>query len=1222
TMEHFVGYFKQALLSVLREPETSLAQINILSEEQKKQIITDFNDTRAEFPETRTIDMLFNQQVAGDPAKTAVIFENQKTSYGQLDEKVNRLTRILKKSGVVPGDIVGIMLNKSVDMVVAILAILKAGAAYLPLDPGYPPERLNYMMEDSSVPLVVTQSNHAGHFSGNAIQTLYLDRDKEKIALESTENPEPMATARSVAYIIYTSGSTGLPKGVLIEHRSVANLKTWQAQAFGISNRSNILQFFSYSFDGAVGETFMALLNGAALVMLGLKDMEPENLMNCLNHFQINLAVFVPSILRQLDPRAIRHPEKLTIVSVGEACTPELAGQWSKYCTFVNGYGPTETTVYSHYWVCREEAARRYDSIPIGKPISNYATYLLDPYLNPVPVGVFGEMYISGVGLARGYHRRPSTTRERFIPNRFFLEDKISDGGELLLPLAQKEIEEFRLQKKQHTCEENDPRRKEDGDIPEKMILDLVKHLDHDLVETCRSFLDKYRDDSILYNSFCRYLCEGHANTYSSAGINIHVLKRLLSIPEPAGLNGIDFGIGNGEILQALSKAGIRMKGFDLSPFFVQRARGNGADVKMLKMDEEIDHFAQESGVEKGSQDFVIATLVIDRVENPRCLLENMVWCTKPGGRLSMQTLLPIEPSDDGDVERPLVYTPDSKRVTPGKTVEEDKLYVAALLYEVGVRDINIQRLPFIVASNDGVQDYTVWTFSGTINTSTEADTDYLKMYKTGDLGRYYADGNIEFLGRLDQQIKIRGFRVEVGEIESRLMQHAHVDAAAVVAKTGERGELYLCAYYVSGNKTDAAELRRHLAVDLPDYMCPAYFISLDEIPLTPNRKLDTKRLPEPELKKDDTYTAPRNEVEQELAAIWSDILGAKAEHIGIDSGFFELGGHSLRATILVARIHKAFDIKIPLLEVFQNPTIRQLAETIKRKPGEKYIAIQPARRKEHYSLSSAQRRMYIVQQMDIKNTRFNLPYVVRMEGPIDWEKMKEAFKMLVDRHESLRTAFLIVHNKPVQKIFDKVEFEPEYHNLESETVPGEKEIIGNFVRPFDLSQPPLMRAGLIRLAEEEHILMADLHHIINDAVSQGILIRDFMTFYSGGQLPPLKLNYTDYSEWQNSLNHDGVTIMDSQEAYWLEQFEGDCPVLELPIDFKRPETKNFDGKTIGFILQPELTENLHQLIKDTGTSLYMVLLSAYFILFHKYTRQADIVVGSPVSGRRHADLE
>ncbi|KJB85313.1 hypothetical protein AZ66_25405, partial [Paenibacillus sp. E194] len=500
------------------------------------------------------------------------------------------------------------------------------------------------------------------------------------------------------------------------------------------------------------------------------------------------------------------------------------------------------------------------------------------------------------------------------------------------------------------------------------------------------------------------------------------------------------------------------------------------------------------------------------------------------------------------------------------------------------------------------------------------------RMYRTGDLGRWQPDGNIEYLGRIDHQVKIRGYRIELGEIEACLQQHETVKEAVVIARQDAQGDAYLCAYTVMEGNLDAAELSRMLGEQVPSYMIPSFFVQLDQMPLTSNGKLDRRALPEPKgnAAAAAEYVAARTDLEARLAEIWQRVLSM--ERIGVKDNFFTLGGHSLKAATIVAQIHKQLHINAPLGIVFEHPTVELLAQELAGMEQQIFAAIVPAEAKEYYPVSSAQKRMYILNQLEGAELTYNMPGVYAVEGSLHVERLEQAFLNLIMRHESLRTSFRMVNGEPMQHVHEQVPFAVEMESLSEQERSAdtmEEQIAGRveaFVRPFDLEQAPLLRVGLIEVAAERHILLFDMHHIICDGISMNVLMQEFSKLYRGESLPELRVQYKDYAVWQQGLTQSKT--MKKQETFWLETFADEIPVLELPTDYARPAVQSFEGNTIYFDISKIEADGLQKIAADTGATMYMVLLAAYTTLLSKYTGQEDIIVGTPIAGRPHADLE
>ncbi|WP_243129661.1 condensation domain-containing protein, partial [Clostridium sp. HBUAS56017] len=491
------------------------------------------------------------------------------------------------------------------------------------------------------------------------------------------------------------------------------------------------------------------------------------------------------------------------------------------------------------------------------------------------------------------------------------------------------------------------------------------------------------------------------------------------------------------------------------------------------------------------------------------------------------------------------------------------------------------------------------------------------RIYKTGDLARILPDGNIEFLGRIDSQVKIRGFRIELGEVENAILSNKKIKEVVVVAKEDKNGNKYLCAYIVSNEKVVVGEIKEYLLKDLPQYMIPAYFVQLEKLPLNLNGKVDKKSLPEPDVivEVGTKYIAPRNKVEEKLADIWEKVL--HIQRVGVKDNFFDVGGHSLNLTMLMTSIHKKFEVNISISQLFKLTTIEEQSKYIEKSSKMVYTEIEKVEEREYYPLSSAQKRMYILHEANENELNYNVPNSMILIGELDKERLNETFKKLIIRHKSLRTSFEILDGEVVQKICEDFEF-----NIENYEVKDESEveaIVSSFVRPFNLSEAPLIRVGLIKVEDTKHILMIDMHHIICDGVSMGIIIDEIGRIYQGEDLEELPIQYVDYAVWQNKNKEE---INKKQKNYWLERFLGEIPVLNFPTDYVRPAVQSFEGETLSFSLDKNIKQKLNKIAEENNATLYMVLLSIYNVLLHKYTGQEDIIIGSPVAGRTHGDLE
>ncbi len=514
------------------------------------------------------------------------------------------------------------------------------------------------------------------------------------------------------------------------------------------------------------------------------------------------------------------------------------------------------------------------------------------------------------------------------------------------------------------------------------------------------------------------------------------------------------------------------------------------------------------------------------------------------------------------------------------------------------------------------------------------------RLYKTGDLVRYLPDGNIEYLGRIDNQVKIRGFRIELGEIETILSQYPGVLKIVAIAREDVPGDNRIVAYLVCDREQTptVSSLRGFLKQRLPEYMVPAAFVFLEALPLTPNGKIDRRALPTPDFAQqlEAQFVAPRNPLEQTLAQIWADVLGIK--QVGVRDNFFELGGHSLLATQLISRVRTAFKLEVPLRNLFESPTIIELAEYIQRSQQDitelaapPLQSIAPDRRNEPLPLSFAQQRLWFLQQLDLSSAAYHIPGAIRLQGQLDVVALEHSFKEIVRRHEALRTNFIVQNGQPVQIVQGDSAWHLTVVDLQHlPTVERDRETqrlaIAQSVHPFDLTEDRLVRITLLVLSETEHILLFCMHHIVSDGWSMGAFVGELAALYTAfcqnqpSPLPELSIQYADFAVWQRQWLQGEV--LQSQIDYWQKQLADAPALLELPSDRPRPSVQSWRGATQSFILPLELTEALNTLSRRESVTLFMALLAAFDVLLYRYTGQMDILVGSPIANRNHGEIE
>ncbi|HEX9935555.1 MAG TPA: amino acid adenylation domain-containing protein, partial [Longimicrobium sp.] len=506
------------------------------------------------------------------------------------------------------------------------------------------------------------------------------------------------------------------------------------------------------------------------------------------------------------------------------------------------------------------------------------------------------------------------------------------------------------------------------------------------------------------------------------------------------------------------------------------------------------------------------------------------------------------------------------------------------------------------------------------------------RLYRTGDRARWLASGEVEYLGRTDEQVKVRGFRIEPGEVESVLSQHPTVRQAVVVVREDAPGDRRLVAYVVA-EEVGPAELRAHLKGRLPEYMVPSAVVVLESLPLTPSGKVARRALPAPDLAgSEEAYVAPRTPTEEVLAGIWAEVL--RLERVGAHDSFFELGGHSLLATRVVSRIRELFAVELPLRALFEGPTVAELAgrvEEMRRAELPVLPPVVPAGRTGALPLSFAQERLWFIDRLEPGSAAYNLSVAWRLGGALDEAALERALGEIVRRHEALRTVFGEVDGSPVQIVAPFGGFALPVEDLsglsEAERGAAARRRAGEeAVLPFDLAAGPLFRAALLRLGEEDHVLLLSMHHIVSDGWSMGLLYREMSTLYEAfargeaSPLPELAVQYADYAVWQREQL--AGEVLDRQLSYWRERLAGAPELLELPTDHPRPPVRTHRGATVAVALPPELLERLEALGRSEGATLYMVLLGAFQVLLSKYSGSDDVVVGSPIAGRTRGEVE
>ena len=947
TIEGIANCFEQLLMQLVEsfQPgcrQQTVAQIPLLSAAEQQRLLARAIAPSANDNPIQPVHQQFEAQAARSPKATALEHVGKRWNYQTLNERANQIAHYLQSIGIEKRSLVAICLERSPELIATLLAVLKVGAAYLPMDSKYPAERLAQMLEDAQPAVLVTKASIQQQLNLNVAQVV--DVDNEAISQQANDNLNQTVDLEQIAYVIYTSGSTGKPKGVELTHRGLANFVQQSTAQYGFRTDERVLQFASISFDAAVEEIYLTLCSGSTLVLRD-DEMIASSERFCQISSQQQLSVwdlptaFWHRLTLDIAQGVATLPESLRLVIIGgEKVQPQIVHTWQQISRgrnvrLLNTYGPTEATVVA---TCYEvDDSWQYEAgveVPIGCPLGNMESYVLDAQRQLVPLGVVGELYIGGPGLAAGYLNRPELTAERFVAHPF-----------------------------------------------------------------------KKRE----------------------------------------------------------------------------------------------------------------------------------------------------------------------------------------------------------------------------------------RLYRTGDLAKMSPEGCLHYFGRADDQVKIRGFRVELGEVESAISEYPGVKEVVVLAKEGESGSFALCAYVVCqpGAVVEGRSLRRVLKQTLPEYMVPSYMVTLDELPLSRTGKVDRKALPYPDssdLAVADEYTAPRSDIEAELAELWSSLLDVSP--VGVETSFFELGGHSLLAMQLLSSIQQQFQVQLSLSDLFAQPTVAHLASMI-QSGNHQAIAlpdIPVIERSGPLPVSIAQQRIWLLEQMGELGATYHIALRLEIRGALELDILNRSLALLVERHESLRTTFLVQDSQPVQVIHDSMPIQVETAQAEK----SDLDLDSNLDRaaqlyaeqPFDLETGPLLRVKLFQVDSQRQMLVFAVHHIIADGWSVGVLIQEMMRLYPAllvdrqPETLHLPVQPADFAQWQREwLQGDQLQ---QQLDYWKQQLAGATASLSLPTDRPRQSEQSYKGAVLTATLSKNLTQQLNRFSQQTGTSLYMTLLSGFGVLLHRYSGQSDILIGSPIANRAHPQVQ
>ncbi len=1332
TIERLVTWFGRVIEAVVADASVVVGEVSLLDRGERDLVLSEWSGAGVGAPVGVAPQLL--AAAAAAPDAVAVVDGARGLSYRELDEWSTRLARLMIAAGVGPERAVGVAMDRCVELVVAWWAVVKAGGAYVPVDRAHPVERIATVLDAVGAVCVLTcgADDVAAAGARPVVRIDGLDLSgRSADPITDAERLSPLGVD-STAYVIFTSGSTGAPKGVALSHAGLLGWAAAQRELFGLGADARVLMAAAPTFDASIGELLLAAGSGAALVVAPPQVYAGEPLTALLQGQQVNAAILTPTALSTLDRARLDRVD--TLIAVGEPCPGELVDAWAPGRRMFNGYGPSETTI----WVtCAPLVAGQ--PISIGAPIPGVCALVLDAWLNPVPVGVVGELYLGGPALAHGYVGKRALTGERFVANPFWTPGtRMYRTGDLVrwtpagaleyigradtqIKLRGQRIELGEIENTLLACPQVSQAAVTVHDIATGSHLVAYVTLDHtatadsavqdaESVEEWQHLYDELYGTEVGSDFGMDF--RGWNSSYTDDPIPLDemvewrsaTVDRIMAL-QPRRV--LEIGAGLGLLLTQIAPQCDQYVATDMSPVAVDNL-ARSLERLQIPWRERVQLLTQPAhvtaGLPRGYFDTIVVNSVVQYFPNEGYLagvIDNAMELLAPGGSLfigdvrnhtlhgAFQTGIALARGTATDaaeirqrVQRAILGEPELLLAPEFFTTwATDNPAVAGLDIQVkrGWADNELSRYRYDVVVHKtptpvrSVAAEPTWTWTQCaglrglheqLTSQCPAAVRITDIPRAGVItdvhiehalaaGLPLADGlahasatappdtaTPEQLHRLGQTT---GYHVAI----TWGAQPGTLDAVFITPTDPHRQhtppltDLYLPSTGAHQRTTHANDphtntkisaVRQRLSAWLPDYMVPTQIVVLDEFPLTSSGKIDRKALPAPVFAAT-PFRAPQTQTEKIVAGVFAEVLGV--DRVGLDDDFFALGGDSLIATRVSARLQLALGREVPVRYLFDASTVGDLADYLHRHRGG--AARPPLRvmpRPERVPLSFAQSRLWFLDQLQGSSPVYNMAVGLRLGGRLDADALGAALADVVGRQESLRTLFPAVEGIPQQVVVPVERADFGWQIIDASGWPASRldEAVNAAARhPFDLATEIPLRARLFRIADDEHVLVATVHHIAADGWSITPLVGDLGVAYASrcaGRAPgwaPLAVQYGDYTLWQRTQLgdlDDRDSCIAGQLAYWREGLAGMPERLVLPTDRPYPLVADYRGASVAVDWPAELQQRVRAVAGEHHATSFMVMQAALAVLLAKICASGDVAVGFPIAGRRDPALD